>query len=124
MINLDPSFLTPEIYNDDVDIFDLDITWRDLSEEVANEANQLHQNTPNPWNQETVIPFVLADAGIVSLQITDATGREMTRTERHFGAGKQQFKIHNDSWPDGLYYYTLRIGDTQLTKTMLILNKR
>jgi hypothetical protein len=70
-----------------------------------------------------VIPFEIAEPGEVSLSITNALGEEMTILTQTFAAGKQQFKITNHSWPQGLYYYTIRSGDTQLTKTMLILNK-
>ena len=89
---------------------------------MATEQIQLHQNRPNPWNEETIIPFELPEAGNVHITITNAIGKEVTSVEEHFNAGKQQYKLTNRSWPAGLYYYTIRFGDTQLTKTMLILN--
>ena len=77
-----------------------------------------------PWNEQTIIPFELPEAGEVSISITNAIGEEVTSIVRHFHSGKHQYKITNDSWPPGMYYYTLRFGEVQLTKTMLILNKR
>jgi hypothetical protein len=71
-----------------------------------------------------VIPFELPEEGDVILSITNAIGEEVTSQIRHFHSGKHQFKISNQGWPAGMYYYTLRFGDVQLTKTMLILNKR
>ena len=72
---------------------------------------------------ETIIPFEIPEGGEVTLEITNALGEKVTTITHEFAAGKQQFKITNDSWVPGLYYYTMRFGDTQLTKTMLILNK-
>lgn len=124
MLEMDDSFLASEIYDDSEQVYNLELNWKDASTDILSEAVQLHQNRPNPWDEETVIPFELPEAGEVTLSITNAIGEEVTTNVRHFHSGKQQFTIHNEGWPAGLYYYTIRYGDTQLTKTMLILNKR
>jgi hypothetical protein len=123
MITLENTFLNSEVYNDDQEVYNLQLSWREEASVVSDEI-QLHQNRPNPWDIETVIPFELPEEGDVILSITNAIGEEVTTIVRHFHSGKQQFKLINDSWPAGMYYYTLRFGDSQLTKTMLILNKR
>ena len=123
MIHVDHSFMSSELYDEYEQVYSLDLNWR--TETIATEVEeiQLHQNRPNPWDTETVIPFEIAEAGEVTLSITNSLGVEMSSTTQQFAAGKQQFKITNHSWANGLYYYTIRSGDTQLTKTMLILNK-
>ncbi len=124
MIEIDNSFFSSEIYDENEEVYKLDLIWKNgVSQEQVDQI-QLHQNRPNPWDDQTVIPFELPEAGEVTLSITNAIGEEVTSIVRHFSSGTQQFKILNESWPAGMYYYTLRIGDTQLTKTMLILNKR
>ena len=124
MIELKTDFINAEIYNEALDAYDLELNWRDEKGSVVSEEVQLHQNTPNPWTDQTVIPFELPEAGEVSLSITNAIGEEVTSIVRRFHSGKHQLKINNGDWPAGMYYYTLRTGDVQLTKTMLILNKR
>jgi hypothetical protein len=124
MVSLDRAFMTDEIYDEDGNTYNLSLDWRDENSILKGEEVQLHQNRPNPWDEETIIPFELPDRGEVNLSITNALGVEVANISREFPAGKQQFKISNQSWPAGLYYYTLRFGDVQLTKTMLILNKR
>ena len=124
MMELDRTFMTSEIYDDAEDIYNLSLDWKDENASAKGEEVELHQNRPNPWDQETIISFELPERGEVSFSITNALGVEMTTITREFSAGKQQYKITNESWPPGLYYYTLRYGDVQLTKTMLILNKR
>jgi hypothetical protein len=120
---MDNSFLSSEIYDQHEETYNLSLNWKDEFDQAGGDEIQLHQNRPNPWDTETIIPFEIPDPGNVTLQITNALGEEMTTQTREFAAGKQQFKITNESWPQGLYYYTIRFGETQLTKTMLILNK-
>jgi hypothetical protein len=122
-ITVDHSFLVSEMYDAYENVYEVSLDWKNEDEMAGMEEIQLHQNRPNPWDTETVIPFEIAEPGEVSLSITNALGEEMTILTQTFAAGKQQFKITNHSWPQGLYYYTIRSGDTQLTKTMLILNK-
>jgi hypothetical protein len=122
MISLNERLINAEVYNENEDIYNLQLNWR--ASEEPGEQIQLHQNRPNPWQDQTVIPFELPEAGEVSIIITNAIGEEVTRIIGHFHSGMHQYKIINEGWAPGLYYYTLRYGDTQLTKTMLILNKR
>ncbi len=124
MISMDNSFLNSEIYDENDEQYNLGLTWRNAGQQENSGDIQLHQNKPNPWQDETIIPFILPEAGEATLSITNAIGEEVTSNVRYFSSGQQQFKISNEGWPAGLYYYTLRFGDTQLTKTMLILNKR
>ncbi|HZV71158.1 MAG TPA: HYR domain-containing protein [Saprospiraceae bacterium] len=123
MVSMDRTFLTSELYDGEQEAYNLSIDWKAEDVQASDEV-ELHQNRPNPWEGETIIPFVLPEKGEVTISITNALGVEMTAITREFGAGKQQYKITNDSWPAGLYYYSIRFGDFQLTKTMLILNKR
>ncbi len=122
-ISLDHKVLVSEMYNEEEETFDLRLRWD--AEDVAWIAEEvtLHQNRPNPWGDETIIPFEIPQAGEVALSITNAVGEEILLMTNEFAAGMQQFTIRNDGWPQGLYYYTIRTGDVQLTKTMLILNK-
>lgn len=123
MIRVDHTFMVSELYDQDQETYTMALNWKNLSDLAEGEEIQLHQNMPNPWDTETIIPFDIASPGEVTLSITNSLGEEITVLTQNFAAGKQQFKITNRSWPQGLYYYTIRFGDTQLTKTMLILNK-
>jgi hypothetical protein len=121
MIDIDPTHMDPELYNEYEEIYNLHLEWRD--EVHFADDIQLHQNRPNPWTDETIIPFEIPADGEVTLTLTNVLGEQVSHTTNVFAAGKQQFKISNTDWPAGAYYYTIQFGDTQLTKTMLILNK-
>ncbi|MGB3079150.1 MAG: T9SS type A sorting domain-containing protein, partial [Saprospiraceae bacterium] len=124
MVTMDRSFMASELYDGSQESYSLSLDWKAENAQSTGDEIELHQNRPNPWEEETIIPFELPEKGDVTISITNALGVEMTSITREFGAGKQQYKITNERWPAGLYYYTLRFGDFQLTKTMLILNKR
>ncbi len=124
MISMDPLALEPELYDEAQETYTLQLQWRDEQAVALTDDIQLHQNVPNPWDEETVIPFELPEDGDVTVTITNATGETVKSMTRTYAAGRQQLKISNESWPAGVYYYTIRFGEAQLTKTMLILNKR
>lgn len=124
MVTLDPLALEPELYDGAQEVYTLNLEWREEAAIQLADDIQLHQNRPNPWHDETMIPFELPEGGEVTLSITDASGKTVSTNTKEFAAGRQQWKITNETWTPGVYYYTIRFGDTQLTKTMLILNKR
>jgi len=45
-------------------------------------AFELNQNTPNPFNGETVIGFNLPEAGAATLTVMDVQGKVLTVIER------------------------------------------
>jgi hypothetical protein len=124
MLTIDSEFIEPELYDDDLKTYSIELQWRDEHQTEIGGDIQLHQNRPNPWIDETMIPFEIPEAGEVTVTITNATGDVIRTITKEYAAGKQQLKILNDSWAPGVYYYTIHYGDAQLTKTMLILNKR
>ena len=87
------------------------------------DQSTLFQNAPNPFTESTVISFYMAQAGEASLSIKDATGKQVLDREGHFEAGQQQVIIRGDDLQTkGLLFYSLTIGDTKLTKKMLVIN--
>lgn len=122
MITLADDQLFSEAYDQDKETYNLELAWR--AADAIPQDVQLHANHPNPWNSSTVIPFDVPEAGEAALIITDATGRQIHGLSLRVNAGRQQIELSNSGWASGVYYYTLRFGDTQLTRKMLILDKR
>lgn len=123
MIALDNAFLTSEVYDENEKAYALELNWRSDDDVTSADEVQLHQNHPNPWIDETVIPFEIPEASDVTLRVTNTLGEVVYEANATFAAGSNQFVLRNAQWPSGMYYYTLSAGDTQLTKTMLILSK-
>ena len=91
----------------------------------------LMQNYPNPFNPDTWLPYELAKEAIVTIRIYDVKGQLV----RQLDLGKQEAGSYLDKkkaayWngkdqtgkavSSGLYFYTLKAGDFQSTKRMVI----
>ena len=93
--------------------------------------NQLLQNYPNPFNPETWIPFHLASAGQVTIEIYDAAGtlirqidlgylmpgRYLNRTNAAYWDGKN---VYGEGVASGIYFYTLSTASFRTTRKMII----
>jgi Zn-dependent metalloprotease len=87
----------------------------------------VEQNRPNPFNPRTSIKFGLPTAGRVSIEIFDAGGRKI----RTLMNGTQSAGFHSAVWDgrddanrsvgSGVYYYTVKTGDDQVSRKMLLL---
>jgi hypothetical protein len=85
---------------------------------------QLLQNRPNPFVDETVIPFVLPQACNAQIRIYDLTGRLLEERTRSYSAGYQQevFKFGQNAGK-GMLYYELTTEFGKLNRKMLSLSK-
>jgi hypothetical protein len=83
---------------------------------------ELMQNVPNPFQGETMIGFVLPEAGDATLTIQDVTGRTLRMVRGDFAQGYNQVILKaNELNATGVLYYTLKSGDYVATKKMIIL---
>jgi hypothetical protein len=83
---------------------------------------RLNQNFPNPFNPMTVIQFMAPSRSIVQLTVHDLTGREVaTLVDGSVEAGVHEIQFDGSQLATGVYFYTLRSGNVQLTKKMLLI---
>ena len=86
------------------------------------ESISLEQNYPNPFNPSTVISYSLTKNGITSLKIYDLLGKEIAvLVNKYLNAGIYSEKFEGGDLPGGIYFYTLRSGNTSVTKKMVII---
>jgi len=82
----------------------------------------LGQNYPNPFNPRTTIDFDLARRSWVKLEIIDLLGRTVAElVEGDLGAGSYQVEWNSSDQPSGIYFYRLRVGESVLSRKMLLL---
>jgi beta-glucanase (GH16 family) len=91
---------------------------------------KLENNFPNPFNPETEIGYQLSANSFVTLKVYDILGNEVTtlvNEEKPLGKYSVKFDTTNNnqlttnSFPSGIYYYTLTAGTFRDTKKMVFL---
>ncbi len=83
----------------------------------------LGQSFPNPATHSATIGFSLPmSQESVSLVVTDASGRVVTRLmdNERLGAGEHAVFFDTNNLPSGTYYYTLRAGTLVETRSMTV----
>ena len=120
-LSIDHQYLTPEAYNTSGEAMNVVLSF---AEGINIEAGsfELKQNTPNPFREETVIGFNLAEASEATLTINDVTGRVLKVIKGDFTKGANQISIDSKELPArGVFYYTLTAGEHVATKKMILL---
>ena len=87
---------------------------------VAN-VHSLGQNYPNPFENETNIPFTLWRAEKVNLTLFDVNGRMVkVLVNASKEAGKHTVSITAGSLSKGIYFYRIQAGDFTDVKKLII----
>jgi len=79
------------------------------------------QNTPNPFNKETLIKFSLPSTSLVSIEFFDSHVEkvyEIKNTE--YPAGQNQITFNAEGLKPGIYFYRFKAGDYVEVKKMVI----
>ncbi len=83
--------------------------------------SSLAQNYPNPFVGSTEIPYELGLASDVTIDIKDLTGRVVMQIDEGTQpAGQHNFVLNATQLEAGVYFYTLKAGQFQETKRMII----
>ena len=82
----------------------------------------LSQNYPNPFNPSTQISYVLAAKGLATLKVYNIIGQEVsTLVNGVETAGSHEVKFDASRLSSGVYFYTLRSGNSIETMKMLLM---
>ena len=80
----------------------------------------LEQNYPNPFTQQTTIPFTLPNAAKVRFFVMDAMGHIVHRFENFYQAGSHLLTVDMEAYAAGVYYYGIEVnGQRQMRKMIL-----
>ena len=81
----------------------------------------LDQNYPNPFNPSTTIQFGLPEAGKVSLDVFDMTGRRVaTLVDESKTAGWHNVTFDASNLASGMYIYRIQSGDFIQTRKLIL----
>lgn len=97
---------------------------------LASVSNSLHlpgnfalsQNYPDPFNPSTEIKVSLDQAGVMSLKVYNVMGQLVDVVAQGYKpAGEYTYNANMNRLASGVYFYTLRQGNSSITKKMLLL---
>ncbi|MBK6681823.1 MAG: T9SS type A sorting domain-containing protein [Ignavibacteriales bacterium] len=86
------------------------------------ETTELSQNYPNPFNSSSIIEYALPEEGYVTIKLYDITGRLIKQLVNEYKtAGRHKTTIESGNLASGVYIYTLRVNDINISKKLIIL---
>ncbi len=90
-----------------------------VSSDKKNEVNLV--NYPNPFSAKTTIQFQTTTFEKVSLVVFDQTGRKITTlVNETLPTGIHRFDFDGSSFPGGIYFYQLKVGNYACVQKMSI----
>ncbi len=122
-LNVTSRYTNAEAYNTSNQL-DVALTFNTTEGAVTAAGEfELFQNTPNPFNGETVIGFNLPTASTATLKIYDVSGRTLKVVEGEFNRGYNQVTVDGSSLnAAGVLYYQLDTPDNSATMKMILLD--
>lgn len=79
------------------------------------------QNYPNPFDGRTTITVNLQKAANLSMKVSNILGQEVMDLQRgNVTAGTYYFQVDGAKLPDGVYFYTVKANNSEVTKKMII----
>ena len=122
MMSISSRITTAEAYNGAEELLDVALEFRSENVSVAKDF-ALFQNSPNPFNGETVVSFTLPEAMPATLTVFDLTGKVVYTLDGDYQAGYNEVTItKNQLSATGVMYYRLDADDFTATKKMVIIN--
>lgn len=79
------------------------------------------QNMPNPFGDNAIINYELKEAGNVSIEFVDVTGKLVKSINNGSqGAGTYTVAIDANDFAEGVYFYTFTVGTEKVTRRMVV----
>lgn len=111
-LKLSSKIIQKEAYNADLEILDIDLGFE-------RNTFELHQNTPNPFSNQTLISFNLENPSPATLIIFDTNGREIQSLFNNYGAGYHELLFDLENLSSGIYYYQLTTEEGSKIRKMV-----
>jgi len=119
LVSVNSDITTAEAYNNAGELLDVAINFNASN---VSATFGLSQNTPNPFNGQTLIGYNLPQAGTATLKVMDVQGKVLTVISQEGVRGYNQVTVDAKSLgATGVLYYQLESADNIATKKMIIL---
>jgi hypothetical protein len=122
LLSVNSRYTTAEAYNTADEQLDVALTFDGKA--VAHAGYALYQNTPNPFQGQTMIGFTLPEAAQATITIHDVTGKTLKMIRGDYAQGYNQINVNSSELPAvGVLYYTLETDEFTSTKKMIVLSE-
>lgn len=91
-----------------------------INDNIAAADFGVSQNHPNPATENTKILVTSENAGVINLSINNILGQVVYQESVNNSALAYQFEINTSNFDSGIYFYTVKIGNSSVTKKMLV----
>jgi trimeric autotransporter adhesin len=123
LVTINSAVTAAEAYQADLQIMDVSLGVRTNTGVVETGIFELYQNTPNPFNDETVISFSLPKAGPAKLSLYDLQGKVIRIYEISGAKGINSIRIKRTELNSGgVLYYQLDASNHTATKQMILMD--
>jgi len=119
MINVTSGVTKAEAYvGDNMEVVQIALSSRGAAE------YDLFQNEPNPFKDQTVIGFNMAEEGFASITVFDVAGRVLTQITGEYNKGANTVALNRNDLGgvSGVLYYKLEAADYTATKKMILID--
>jgi hypothetical protein len=95
------------------------LSTEDLDREAK--VHVVSQNYPNPFSNQTNVTIYLGNRSEVELEVTDMTGKVVwAQNAGELNTGNHILTIDGTSLNEGVYFYTIKSADHQVTRKMQV----
>lgn len=117
VLQIDTAFYIP---------FEINAACSVSEEEVAlnSQSFSVMQNAPNPSVDNTVVPFTLPRAGLVTLKVASLTGAVVEQRTLFGHAGLNNYNLNVRHLPAGIYTYALTYHGKTITRRFVHLGNK
>lgn len=123
LLRLTDRITKTEAYSDGLEVMDIELKFR-TGETFTNELKYtLHQNIPNPFDNNTLIYFELPEDADVTVQFYDVTGKVLKTVKGNYKKGLNSIEVtKTELGITGIIYYKLETGIFTQTRKMISIN--
>ena len=110
LLHFNDEALESEAYDMQLNVYDIDLEFRDHVKLIDTDQSwNVEQNSPNPFEDITIIPFTLAEEADVSIDFINSSGASVYELKGHYAAGKHQLEVKaSDLGKSGVWIYELK----------------
>jgi flagellar hook assembly protein FlgD len=92
-----------------------------IGDNVTISNTSVSQNYPNPFNGITTITVNLEKAADLSMTVSNILGQQVMNMNRgNVSSGTYYFQVDGTDLQDGVYFYTVKANNTEVTKKMIV----